>query len=97
VHFQFLGIGDDEGLRRTFRGRAELDQRILDTLGTQPYLLGEKFSAADIMLASMGHFARDLLPEARAIDDYLERCNARPALVNASAKDAKPDGRPDAH
>ena len=93
VHFQFLGLGDHEGLRRTFRGRAELDRRILDALQAQPYLLGDRFSAADIMIASMGHFARDMLPEDPAVDAYLERCNARPALVDANAKDAEPADR----
>jgi glutathione S-transferase len=93
VHFGYFGLDEHDGLRSTFRGRAELDRRILDALEQRPYLLGETFSAADIMISSMGHFARDLLPEGRAVDDYLERCNARPALVDANAKDARPDGK----
>jgi glutathione S-transferase len=93
VHFQLMGLDDHEGLRRTFRGREEMDQRILDALAAHPYILGKRFSAADLMLASMGHFARDMLPEGPLVDDYLERCNARPALVNAAAKDAPPTGK----
>ena len=92
MHFHFLGLDDEEGLVRTFRSRAEVDQRILDALTAHPYLLGENFSAADVMIASMGHFARDMLPEGSVIDDYLERCDFRPALINARAKDAKPEG-----
>jgi glutathione S-transferase len=93
VHFGFFGLGEHEGLRRTFRGRAELDRRILGALEKQPYVLGDKFSGADILVASMGHFRRDMLPAGRTIDDYIERCSARPALARAMAKDAKPAGK----
>lgn len=93
VHFQFLGLGDHEGLRSTFRGRAELDQRLLGAFKAQPYILGDKFSGADILIASMGHFSRDMLPKDAVVDAYLERCNARPALARARAKDSPPAGR----
>ncbi len=90
VNFQFVGLADHAGLARTFRGRAELDQRILETLGKGPFLLGEKFSAADILLASLGQFARQMLPAGAVVDDYLKRCGARPALKAAMAKDSPP-------
>jgi glutathione S-transferase len=66
VNFQFLGLGDHEGLARTFRGRAEMDQHLLAALGKGPYVLGEKFSSADILVVSMGQFARELLPPCNA-------------------------------
>jgi glutathione S-transferase len=88
VNFQFVGLAEHPGLARTFRGRAELDHRILDTLGKQPYLLGEKFSAADILLTSLGQFAREMLPKTEVVDAYLKRCGSRPALKAALAKDA---------
>jgi len=35
----------------------------------------------------MGHFVRTMLPADALVDAYLERCNARPALARAGAKD----------
>lgn len=88
VHFQFFDLASHEGLARTFRGRAELDRRILDALSSNDYVAGDAFTAADIMIASMGHFMRGMLPAGDTVDAYLARCNARPALAVAQAKDA---------
>lgn len=90
VSLEFAGLGDNAMLARTFRSRAEMDQRILGTLAKGPYLLGERFSAADILVASMGGFARQLLPAGEVIDAYLKRCMARPAMARALAKDSPP-------
>ena len=81
------GLGDNPALQRTFRDRAALDRRILAALDPGPYVLGEKFSGADILVASLGHFMRAMLPANAAVDAYLARCNARPALARALAKD----------
>ncbi|MDZ4760535.1 MAG: glutathione S-transferase family protein [Alphaproteobacteria bacterium] len=88
VSFEFAGLGDHPALIRTFRGRAELDRRLLDALKTGPYLLGQKFSGVDILVASMGAWARQMLPTGKVMDEYLARCNARPALKASYAKDA---------
>ncbi|HVZ98718.1 MAG TPA: glutathione S-transferase [Caulobacterales bacterium] len=87
VHFQFLGIEQDERLRRTFRGRSEMDARIRAALTRAPYVLGERFSAADVVITSLGQFMRNALPSDPAVDAYLKRCGERPALARAMAKD----------
>lgn len=87
VNVELAGLGDNPMLQRTFRDRAAMDRRILETLETGPYVLGDQFSGADILLASMGHFVRTMLPAGAVVDSYLERCNARPALARAWAKD----------
>jgi glutathione S-transferase len=87
ISFQFAGLADNEVLHRTFRDRAAIDRRVLAALESGPYLLGENFSAADILIASMGQFERTLLPGGAVVDSYLARCNARPALARAMAKD----------
>jgi glutathione S-transferase len=84
----FNGLGDNDKLRRVFTDRAAVDRRILTTLQAGPYILGQKFSGADILIASTGQFHRGLLPEGGIVDEYLARCNARPALAHAMAKDA---------
>ena len=88
INFQFAGLGDNEALKRTFRDRAAMDRRILAALEAGPYVLGEKFSAADILVASIGQFLREMLPPGAVVDAYLQRCGARPALARALAKDA---------
>jgi glutathione S-transferase len=90
INFNFLGLGDHDGLMRAFRGRAEIDARILSALDAHDYIAGERFTAADIIIASVGQWARDMLPPGGAVDAYLERCNARPALARALEKDAAP-------
>ena len=87
VTLELAGLADNALLQRSFRDRAAMDRRIVTTLEDGPYILGEKFSGADILVASMGHFMRTLLPAGPLVDSYLERCNARPALARAMAKD----------
>ena len=64
-----------------------LDERLRATLEKQPWLLGEQFSAADILFVSLLQFARQMLPPHAVYDDWLARANARPALARALAKD----------
>src|SRR5690606_31006696 len=93
LHFQMLGLGDNEGLRHTFRGKEEVDGRIVGALEAHPFLLGDTFSGADILFASLGQYRRDMLPAGGAVDAYVERCTTqRPAFARAMAKDAKPGG-----
>ncbi len=56
-----------------------------------PWLLGERFSAADVMIGSDLHFGIDvfrLVPPRPALRAYVDRCLARPALQRAKAIDA---------
>ncbi len=88
LSLEFAGLGDNPDLRRTFRDRDAMDRRILAALEHGPFLLGEQFSGADILVASMGQVERKMLPAGAVVDAYLERCSARPALARAMAKDA---------
>ena len=87
VNLEFAGLGDNAAMQRTFRDRAAMDRRLLAALEAGPYMLGNRFSGADILLASIGQFARAMLPAGAGVDSYLERCNARPALARALARD----------
>ena len=88
VTFEFAGLGENPALVRTFRGKAEMERRLLDALKQGPYLLGDKFSGADILVASLGAWARPMLPTGKLVDDYLARCNSRPALKASFGKDS---------
>lgn len=75
--------------RANKREEAEkVDRRLADALAKGPYLLGEKFSAADIFLASIMQFQRSFLPEARVFDEFMARVSSRPALRRAIERDA---------
>lgn len=64
-----------------------LDDRLRTTLEKSPWLLGDDFSAADMLFISLLQFARQMLPPHAVYDDWLARANARPALARALAKD----------
>ncbi len=61
-----------------------------DGLGGNPWILGDHFTAADVMLGSSVHFLQlfDLLGDAPVLTEYVERCRQRPAFKTAQTKDA---------
>jgi len=61
--------------------------RLLTALATGPYLMGDRFTAVDVMVASALAWGRDYVPESALVDAYLERALARPANRAASGKD----------
>jgi glutathione S-transferase len=67
-------------------------QRVFDVLDAAlekgPWLLGEKFSAADIAVGSGLNFAVRLFkmaPSRPSFERYLDACAARPAFQRATA------------
>lgn len=68
-------------------------ERMLSTwergLAPGPWLLGETFTAADVMAGSSAHFMRlfGVTPEGSPLNAYLDRCLARPAFQRALALD----------
>lgn len=65
-----------EKLRRPFR-------RLAAHLATHPYLVGDRFTAADINTAECLRYAQGhptLLAEFPAVKEWLERCQSRPAF-----------------
>ena len=61
-----------------------------DGLGGNPWILGDHFTAADVMLGSSVHFLQlfDLLGDAPVLTDYVNRCRQRPAFQTAQSKEA---------
>lgn len=64
---------------------------LVDQLGRGPYILGDTFSAADVLwgtaLAWMTQFK--LVPDLPVIRAYIERVTSRPAMQRAAAADAE--------
>ena len=67
----------------------EAMEHVIKTLTDSPYLLGEQFSAADVLYATtFGMFgASPIMPKSPAIEAYVKRCLERPAYARAQAKD----------
>jgi len=59
------------------------------TLSAGPYLLGERFSSADVLYSSTFalFLGSPMLPESPVLREYVNRCTARPAYARAGAKD----------
>ena len=62
-----------------------------DQLSKGPWMLGEKFSAADILwgMALRWTTMFKLVPETSEITRYIERVNALPSIQRANARDAE--------
>jgi len=61
--------------------------RIFDEgLEGKKWILGDRFTAADVMMGSSAVFMRmfEMLPETKNIGDYADRCLARPAFQKAT-------------
>jgi len=73
--------GDYDGMLKT----------LTDQLEKGPYLLGETFSAADVLWGSALNWTTmfKLVPELPVIRAYIDRVTSRPAMQRAAAKDAE--------
>ena len=58
-------------------------RRIEAALAKGPYMLGDEFSAADLLVGSALGWARQAFPESEAMDAYAARCRARPGALRA--------------
>jgi glutathione S-transferase len=78
---------DHPALTATFRGPEQVTARIRAALEKGPWLLGDRFSAADILVHSPYAFFTQALPDDPLIRDWVARCQARPAMLAAKAMD----------
>ena len=75
-------------LHVTFRGPNEVAARIKAALDKGPWLMGDAFSAADILVHSPYAWFKDATPDDPLIRDWVARCMARPSIVRAKTYDA---------
>jgi len=75
------GYGDYDTMLKT----------LVDQLEQGPYLLGDTFSAADVLWGTALNWTTlfKLVPELPVIRAYIDRVLARPAMQRAAAKDAE--------
>jgi len=62
---------------------------VTDVLSRGPYLLGDHFSAADVLYGTtFAMFGQSpLMPKSQVVDDYVQRIVTRPAFARAQALD----------
>lgn len=83
----FAQFGDELDNPMKKRGYDAVVRRIENALADGPYIMGDTFTAADLLVASALAFGRRAFPESTTIDAYLEHCKERPANVRAMALD----------
>jgi glutathione S-transferase len=78
---------DHPGIAKTFRTGDDLKARLAAALADRPYLLGDRYTAADLLLHSP--YAWFDKPGVPAIDAWVDRCMDRPGARYAAAFDAE--------
>lgn len=70
-------------------GAEETMQHVRSQLQKRPYLLGDSFSAADVLYGSTFKLfmGGPLLPKEPWLEAYVERCTSRPAYKRAEARE----------
>lgn len=61
--------------------------RLRTALEEGPWLVGEEFTAADLIFASAGQWAREILPQGSVVDEWLARSQERPAYRRAAERE----------
>jgi glutathione S-transferase len=84
VFAHFGGELDQPMKRRAYDAAV---RRLETTLSQTPYLLGARFSAADVIVGSTLQWARQSMPESAVIDAYVARLGERPAQQRANERD----------
>lgn len=75
-------------LSATFRGPDEATARLRAALEKGPWLLGEEYSAADLLCHSPYAFFPQAMPDDPMIRDWVARCQARPSVRRVKEADA---------
>ena len=83
----FAQFGKELDQPMKLRAYEAVVRRLETTLGQTPYLLGARFSAADVIVGSTLEWARQAFPESAIIDAYIARLRERPAQQRANEKD----------
>ncbi len=77
-------------LRASFRGVPEVEKRLIDTFADgRPFLQGDTFTAADLMVQSPYQWMRDWAPQDDNVLAWVDRVNARPSYAWARDIDAQ--------
>jgi glutathione S-transferase len=79
---------DHPWLRASFRGVDEVTARLARALAQGPWIMGDRYTAVDLLLASPYLWFSDATPDAPAIRDWVARAAAQPCSGAALTQDA---------
>jgi len=84
-----IARGQDAGPRSVvaWGDPKDMEARLTSTLSAGPYVLGERFTGADILVSSAIRFAAQILPGHPEFEAYLARISERPAFKRAMERD----------
>ncbi|WP_321362987.1 glutathione S-transferase family protein [uncultured Celeribacter sp.] len=85
VH-QIAGLSHP-ALTATFRGMSEAVAYLVSGLQKREFLMGNHFSAADLLIASPFLWFPEATPDVAVIRDWVARCGAEPFMAEAEAFD----------
>ena len=69
------------------RGVAEVNARLHTALSVGPWLMGDQFTAADLICFSPYNWFPESIPDDPLIQDWVARCQARPSIARTRAID----------
>lgn len=84
---EVMGVADHPVAQASFRGREAVAARLIAALERSDWLLGDRFTAADILLCSPYLHFPDATPDHDAVRGWIDRCTARPAFRLAQQQD----------
>lgn len=70
------------------RDFAAMSAQLAEALRDQPYLLGDTYSAADLLCSSPFMWFAEMIPDDPAIQAWVQRCRERPAALRTAERDA---------
>ncbi|WP_226782529.1 glutathione S-transferase family protein [Oceaniglobus trochenteri] len=84
--FKMMGM-DQPILHTTFRSMDEAVAFIEDALADTPYLMGDSFTAADLLVSSPFSWLPDMTPDSPKIRAWIKRCEDRPSFAKMKTLD----------
>ncbi|WP_322895278.1 MULTISPECIES: glutathione S-transferase family protein [unclassified Yoonia] len=78
---------DHPAISASLRDYATMTARLSEALRDQPYLLGNDYSAADLLCSSPFLWFPDFTPDDPAIRSWLQRCSERPAAIRLAERE----------
>lgn len=78
---------DSPAYARTFRDWPAVVTRLTQALDKTPYLIGQTYTVADLIVHSLFNWMPDLVPDHAGIRDWHQRMQARPAAQHTMQRD----------
>lgn len=86
---QFSTLTPDQMFVSNFRGFDEMAARLSSALTRGPYLMGDAFSAADLLIVAPFIWFPAMAPDTPQVQDWITRCAARPLFAKVGQEDAR--------